>query len=88
MLHPIGVQPTADLWATLCQDLHGRRQQVQQNEDARVAEDFVQSARQILRPGSARLRDALEIAGDICQEAGLVSQALSYYEQGAGEPEQ
>lgn len=82
------MQPTADLWATLCQDLHGRRQQVQQNEYARVAEDFVQSARQILRPGSARLRDALEIAGDICQEAGLVPQALSYYEQGAGEPEQ
>lgn len=82
------MQATADLWATLCQDLHGRRQQVRQEEYARVAEEFVQSARQILRPGSPRLRDALEIAGDICQEAGLVNHALEYYEQGAAEPEQ
>jgi tetratricopeptide (TPR) repeat protein len=67
--------------------LHGRRQQVRQGEYARVAEEFIQSARQILRPGSPRLRDALEIAGDICQEAGLLEQALHYYEQGAAEPE-
>jgi tetratricopeptide (TPR) repeat protein len=85
--HPVEVQPTADLWATLCQDLHGRRQQVRQEEYARVAEEFIQSARQILRPGSPRLRDAFEIAGDICQEAGLIDQALSYYQQGSTEPE-
>lgn len=80
------MQPTADLWATLCQDLHGRRQCVAEGEYARIAGEFVESAQQMLRAGSPRLRDAFEIAGDICAEAALAGQAMDYYRQAAEQP--
>lgn len=78
------MQPTANLWEALCGDLQRQRLSVQRDEYVRVAEEFVQAARRVLRPRSARLVDAEEIAGDICREAGALTPAANYYREAYG----
>ncbi len=75
------MQPSADLWQTLCSDLQEQRGQVRREEYSRVARDFLTAARQLLRAGSPRLGDACEIAGDICSEAGTPLDAVEFYQE-------
>lgn len=51
-----------------------------QSDYVHLAEKFVTDAGHMLRPGSVRLADAREIAGDICGEAGAVDAAIRYYQ--------
>jgi tetratricopeptide (TPR) repeat protein len=73
------MQPTANLWETLCADLQTQRTQSAREEYLRVATDFADAARNVLRPGSNRLADAWEIAGDICRDAGGRQEARKFY---------
>jgi len=73
------MQPSANLWTTLCEDLQAKRHSAHQEEYVRVAQEFVNLARQILRETSPRLGDACEIAGDICQETAARDEAITFY---------
>ena len=74
------MQPTANLWQLLCQDLHEQRMSAKRADFVRVAHQFVADASRVLRPGSSRLADAREIAGDICAEAGDLPAAILHYQ--------
>lgn len=74
------MQPTANLWETLCKDFENRRQGATSEQYVEVAKAFVESARQILRPDSPRLSDAIEIAGDVCQTYGRKQDACENFE--------
>jgi len=73
------MQTTANLWETLCADLQARRTDSAREEYLRIATDFAEAARCVLRPGSNRLADAWEIAGDICRDAGGNQEARKFY---------
>lgn len=76
------MQPTANLWETLCKDFETRRQGATAEQYVEVAAAFVDSARQILRPDSPRLCDAIEIAGDVCQSCSQPERAAAYFDEG------
>jgi tetratricopeptide (TPR) repeat protein len=78
---PNTMQPTANLWETLCQDFEERRQKATPEEYAAVAKSFVDSARHILRPDSPRLCDAIEISGDVYQACGQIREAVLAFEE-------
>jgi len=73
------MQTTANLWETLCADLQAQRTRSAREEYLRIATDFAEAARNVLRPGSNRLADAWEIAGDICRDAGSRQEARKFY---------
>ncbi len=75
------MQPTANLWETLCQDFEARKQKSSPEDYVVVAKAFVESARQILRPDSPRLCDAIEISGDVCQACGEQNEAAVAFEE-------
>lgn len=75
------MQPTANLWQLLCNDLHQQRMSVSRADFVRVADQFVVDAARVLRSGSERLADAREIAGDICAEAGDATAAVRHYRE-------
>jgi tetratricopeptide (TPR) repeat protein len=81
VIFPI-MQPTANLWETLCKDFEARRQGATSEQYVEVAKAFLDSARQILRPDSPRLCDAIEIAGDVCRACGRSSEATQYFDEG------
>lgn len=76
------MQPTANLWETLCRDFENRRQGATPEQYVEVAHAFLESARQILRPDSPRLCDAIEIAGDVCQSCGKLQEAAALFDEG------
>lgn len=73
------VQTTANLWEVLCRDLQTQRETLPTDQHPSAAEQFVASARQVLRPESPRLCDALEIAGDVCQAAAAEGEATRHF---------
>lgn len=75
------MQTTANLWEVLCRDLETERRAATADQYYEIAARFVQSARQVLRAGSPKLCDAIEIAGDICQGAGRWHDAVLYFEE-------
>lgn len=87
------MQNTADLWEVLCRDFQTQRAQLPHAHHLEAAEQFINSARQVLRSESPRLADAYEIAADLCHAAGGGENAMDFYEQalalsyGAGVPE-
>lgn len=74
------MQNTADLWEVLCRDFQSQRSQLSQAQHLDAAEQFLASARQVLRPDSERLSDAYEICADLCRAAGGDQRAIQYYE--------
>lgn len=75
------MQPTANLWETLCRDFESRRQGADPSQYSEIAKNFLDTARQILRAESPRLSDATEIAGDVFQSSGMGEEAAAYFEQ-------
>lgn len=75
------MQPTANIWETLCRDFETRRQSASSDQYREIAEAFLTSARQVLRANSPRLCDAIEIAGDVYQGAGHGKEAAQNYEE-------
>lgn len=75
------MQNTADLWEVLCRDFQKDRSRLSQAQHLDAAEQFLESARQVLRPDSNRLSDAYEIAADLCRAAGGEQTAIRYYQE-------
>lgn len=75
------MQTTANLWEVLCRDLEVQRQTAKAEQYHEIATRFVHSARQVLRPESPRLCDAMEIAGDIHQAARQYADAINNFEE-------
>jgi len=72
-------QTTANLWEALCQDLQEQRKSLSTDHHRSAVMGFVGAARQVLRPGSQRLCDAIEIAGDVCAASGSDTDAEKSY---------
>lgn len=75
------MQPTVQLWETLCNDLESRKQSSPPGDYVRVATDFAVAAQQILRADSPKLVDAIEIAGDVCQSCGALAEARGFFQE-------
>lgn len=75
------MQNTADLWEVLCRDFQAQRTQSPPANHGEVAEQFLNSARQVLRPESRRLSDAYEIAADLCHAGEDDARAMKFYQQ-------
>ena len=75
------MQTTANLWEVLCKDLEAQRSQPSREQHHLAAQKFKESAIQLFRKGSPRLSDALEIAGDVCQASGFLSDAVTDFKE-------
>jgi tetratricopeptide (TPR) repeat protein len=75
------VQNTANLWALLCEELETRRTKESAEQQSAAARTFEDAAKQVFRDNSPRMRDALEIAGDIHQAAGAHPDALRCFNE-------
>ena len=71
----VPMQTTANFWEVLCKDLEAQRCQGSGERHRLAAQKFKEAAQQVFRKGSPRLSDALEIAGDVCQASGFLSDA-------------
>lgn len=71
---------SASLWEVLCQDLESHRSALSPDQHCLAAEKFKEAAIQVLPATSARVCDAVEMAGDVCQAAGHFPEALSHFE--------
>lgn len=71
---------SANLWDVLCQDLEFHRSALSPDQHCLAAEKFKEAAMQVLSGSSARLCDAVEMAGDVCQAAGHFPEALVDFE--------
>ena len=69
------MQNTANLWDLMCAELETRRKQQTAAEQSLAAKNFEKAAREAFHQHPARLRDAIEIAGDIHQSAGAMDEA-------------
>lgn len=70
------MQTTANLWEVLCNDLEAQRSLTTGDDHRLAAQKFKEAAQQVFPSGSPRLSDALEIAGDVCQAAGFLTEAM------------
>jgi tetratricopeptide (TPR) repeat protein len=61
------MQNTASLWVLLCEELEARRAKDPAAEHSAAARKFEETAKQVFQSHPGRLRDALEISGDIHQ---------------------
>jgi len=75
------MQTTANLWDALCRDLEAERSQTSHEHHSEAAKHFRQTAERIFQETSPRRCDALEIAGDVCQSAGSMQEALLNFEE-------
>ncbi len=75
------MQTTANLWDVLCRDLEAQRSKLESGLHNQAAKKFREAAEQVFRPGSPRLCDAVEIAGDVCQAAGVFDEAVKDFEE-------
>ncbi len=69
------MQNTASLWVLLCQELEARRTKEPAAEHSAAARKFEDAAKQLFGKYPDRLRDALEISGDIHQVAEALGDA-------------
>lgn len=74
-------QTTADLWMQLCRDLQAQQGSCAAEERATVVKNFLESAKQIFKSPSVRLRDASEIAGDCLLSLGMNDDAHACFEE-------
>ena len=75
------VQTTANLWDQLCRELESSRSVLTVEKLRLAAKQFKETAAQVFRNGSRRHCDALEMAGDICQETGYFAEAAADFEE-------
>ncbi len=69
------------MWVLLCEELEARRAIESAEQQSAAARTFEEAAKQVFRGNSPRLRDALEIAGDIHQSAGSTPDAIRCFEE-------
>ncbi len=74
------VQNTSNLWALLCEELEAPKVGESALEHSAAARKFGEAASHIFKKHPARLRDALEIAGDVHQAAGTHDEARQCFE--------
>jgi len=79
------VQTTANLWDQLCQELESSRSVLTVEKLRLAAKQFKETATQVFRNGSRRHCDALEMAGDVCQETGYYEEAAADFEEALSE---
>lgn len=70
---------TANLWELLCRDLETQRTGAEAREHHLIAEKFLQTAREVFASNRPRLCAAIEIAGDVCQASGELSDAAKHF---------
>ena len=75
------MQTTSNLWEVLCQDFASEQKAAQAEDCCLIARKFLSAARQVLRPDSSRMCDALEIVGDVFQAAKKPQEALEFFEE-------
>ncbi|MDD5201408.1 MAG: tetratricopeptide repeat protein, partial [Terrimicrobiaceae bacterium] len=75
------MQNTASLWALLCEELEARRAKESAAERSEAARQFEDTAKQVFQQRPERLRDALEIAGDIQEVTGSQGDARRCFEE-------
>ncbi len=69
------------MWVLLCQELEARRTEEPASKHSQAARTFETAAKQLFQRHPARLRDALEIAGDIHQGAEAPGDARRCFEE-------
>jgi len=70
------MQSTADMWVLLCEELEAQRHaDLELGHQSLAARTFEDAAKQVFPNNVPRLRDALEIAGDIHQSVRAESEA-------------
>jgi tetratricopeptide (TPR) repeat protein len=75
------MQNTASLWVLLCEELEARRTKESAAEHSVAARKFEAAAKQVFQKHPDRLRDALEISGDIHQAADASDDARRCFEE-------
>lgn len=75
------MQNTTSLWVLLCKELQERRAQESAAEHSEAARKFENAAKQVFQSHPNRLRDALEIAGDIHQATGSPGDARRCFDE-------
>ena len=75
------MQTTANLWEQLCRELESSRSVLTVEKLLLAAKQFKETATQVFRNGSRRHCDALEITGDVCQEAGYFTEASENFRE-------
>jgi tetratricopeptide (TPR) repeat protein len=75
------MQNTVSLWMLLCQELEARRAKESAAEHSEAARKFEEAAKQVFQKHPGRLRDALEIAGDIHQATNSAGDARRCFEE-------
>lgn len=77
----VAMQDTADLWVLLCEELQAKREGESADKRSAAAAHFEQAAKQAFKANPARLRDAMEIAGDVHQSSGAIGDALRAFSE-------
>lgn len=77
------MQNTASLWQILCHDLEERQVKDSAEEHSAAARRFEDAAKHVFQKHPSRLRDALEIAGDIHQASGATDEAARCFVEAA-----
>jgi tetratricopeptide (TPR) repeat protein len=75
------MQNTTSLWTLLCEELEARRTKEPAAEHSAAARKFEDAAKQVFQKSPDRLRDALEISGDIHQAAGAPDDARRCFQE-------
>lgn len=75
------MQNTTSLWVLLCKELQDRRATESAAEHSEAARKFEEAAKQVFQRHPNRLRDALEIAGDIHQATDAPGDARRCFEE-------
>jgi len=74
-------QNTSNLWTLLCEELESPKVGESAAEHAAAARKFEEASKHIFKKHPARLRDALEIAGDVHQSAESHDDARRCFEE-------
>jgi tetratricopeptide (TPR) repeat protein len=74
------MQNTSNLWALLCEELESPKVGESAAEHSAAARKFEEASKHLFKRHPARLRDALEIAGDVHQAAGAHDEARQSFE--------
>jgi Tfp pilus assembly protein PilF len=75
------MQNTTSLWTLLCEELEAGRTKEPASEHSVAARKFEDAAKQLFQKSPARLRDALEISGDIHQAADAPDDARRCFQE-------
>jgi tetratricopeptide (TPR) repeat protein len=74
------MQNTSNLWALLCEELEAPKVGESAAEHSAAARKFEEASKHLFKKHPARLRDALEIAGDVHQAAESFDDARQSFE--------